>query len=93
MAEPNYEPQPHEMGELFPMNLSIRVDGPLMRRITDLNAELDREMPGFSQVMWGAVVSSGFMELRTLTRAEQSLFRGVQKLVADYLIRAAAEPA
>jgi len=93
MAGSSYEPLASEWGELFPLTLNIRVDGPLRRRIEDLTSQIGRELPELPPVLWGVVLFAGFMQLRAFTRSEQSLFRGAQKLLADSLSRAAAEPA
>jgi len=92
MTEPSYEPLASEWGQLFPMTLSIRVDGPLKRRIEDLTAEISSAAPNLPPVVWGIVVFAGFMQLRAFTRSEKSFLQGVQKLLAESMRAAASEP-
>lgn len=44
MSQPDDQPLAHEWGQLFPMTLDIKVDGPFKRRIEDLIREVSREM-------------------------------------------------
>lgn len=92
MDEASYEPLASEWGQLFPMNLSIKVDGPLKRRVEDLTAEISRAAPNLPPIVWGVVLFAGFMQLRAFTRSEKSFLRGVQRLLAESLRAAASEP-
>ena len=85
MSQPNYQPLAHEWGQLFPMTLDIKVDGPFKRRIEDLTREVSREALDLAPVMWSIVLSAGFILLRMPIRSESTLVPGLKKLLAETL--------